>query len=349
MIYAGNTKLLCHKRKKYHTMNLQERTNAFASLGDTILTGLNEGSLDTIIAHACSVNPWFTTEHVRYALKAWGDSLATQELQRLATTVPQLQHPGTCKTIAIIMAGNLPLVGMHDWMCVLLAGHKALVKLSSQDDVLLPHLSNMLPTELRDSTTFAHGKLTAFDAVIATGSNNTNRYFDYYFGHYPNIIRHSRNGIAILQGDESNEELECLCDDIFLHFGLGCRSVTKLFVPRAYNFGALIKASAKYAHFADMHLYRSSLDYHKALLLLNSVPFVDGGFWMLQDNAGLAAPVSMVNYEEYDDIATAELWCREHSDELQVIIRHGFFGQAQHPTLTDFADGVNTLQFLAAL
>lgn len=330
-------------------MNLEERISVFASLGDAIHKGLKDGSMDAVVTRACSANPWFIPEHVRYALHEWGDSLTTDGLRLLAATAPSLSHSTTSKTIAIVMAGNLPLVGMHDWLCVLLAGHRAMVRLSSQDNVLLPHLCNMLPAELRDATTFAKGRLTAFDAVIATGSNNTNRYFDYYFGRYPHIIRHNRNSIAILTGDESDKELNDLCGDIFLHFGLGCRSVTKLFVPRGYNFDVLIAKSSRYAYFADIHLYRSSLDYHKALLLLNGVSFVDGGFWMLQQNEGLAAPVSIVNYEEYDDVSNVERWCQQHTDELQVIIRRGTFGMAQRPTLTDFADGVNTLQFLADL
>lgn len=330
-------------------MNLEERITVFASLGGAIRQGLNDGSMDAVIARACRANPWFIPEHVRYALQAWSDSLTTDGLRHLTATAPSLPHLSTSKTIAIIMAGNLPLVGMHDWLCVLLAGQRALVKLSSQDNVLLPHLCHMLPKEMRDATTFAEGKLTDFNAVIATGSNNTNRYFDYYFGHYPHIIRHSRNSIAILTGKESKEELEALCDDIFLHFGLGCRSVSKLFVPRGYNFDALIASSSRFACFADIHLYRSSLDYHKALLLLNGVSFVDGGFWTLLQDEKTAAPVSMVHYEEYDHIADVDQWCSLHADELQVIIRHGTFGTAQRPALTDFADDVNTLLFLAGL
>lgn len=331
-------------------MNLNSRIAAFASLGDAIADGLADHGLDDAIRGACLANPWFTEEHVRYALHAWSQSLNESEIRSLACSCPALKgSAGPQATIAIVMAGNLPLVGFHDWLCVLLAGHRALVKPSSHDKALLPFINAMLPPPLGVLSVFEEGRLKDFHAVIATGSNNSGRYFDYYFGRYPHIIRHSRHSAAILCGDESQADLEGLCDDIFLHFGLGCRSVSKLFVPRGYGFEALIAASQKYAHFAHMHLYRSSLDYHKALLMLNGERFVDGGFWTLVPSTGLAAPVSVVFYEEYDDVSRAERWCNEHAEELQWVARSGVFGMAQRPALTDFADGVNTLKFLSEL
>ncbi|MDY5969355.1 MAG: hypothetical protein SPJ13_05025 [Bacteroidales bacterium] len=331
-------------------MNLDARIAAFVSLGESIANGLFDHSLDDAIHSACSANPWFTESHVRYALQTWSDSLSESAIMRLARSGPALENVDVLpKTIAIIMAGNLPLAGMHDWLCVLLSGNKALVKLSANDNVLLPRLNAMLPPALEQHCTFEEGRLGNFQAVIATGSNNTSRYFDYYFGRYPHIIRHNRNSLAILNGNESPDDLQGLCDDIFLHFGLGCRSVSKLFVPKGYCFDALIEASTRYAHFADIHLYRSSLDYHKALMLLNGEQFVDGGFWMLHVSPSIAAPVSIVNYEEYADISEAEQWCRAHAEDLQVVARSGNFGNAQHPSLTDFADGVNTMKFLAEI
>ncbi len=346
-------------------MNFEKRIEAFAALGDTLRKKLADGSLEPVIATACAANPWFTPAHVTYAVQAWGDSLTPSALQALCHGVADTPQP---KTVAIIMAGNLPLVGMHDWLCVLLAGHTALVKLSSNDDRLLPYLNQLLcalEPAFAERTRWAQAPLKQFDAVIATGSNNSHRYFDYYFGKYPHIIRHSRTSVAVLCGDESNEELAALCDDIFIHFGLGCRNVSLLLVPEDYRFDNLIAAAQPYAHYRDNHLYCSSLDYHKALLLLNAVPFVDGDFFMLQQEELPAAPVSMVHYLPYSQLSHAAALLQARRDEIQCVVcrpqlplfaggdalaaRCVAFGEAQRPRLTDFADGVDTMQFLSTL
>ncbi len=346
-------------------MNLEKRIEAFAILGETLRKKLTDGSLASLIDAACAANPWFTPAHVAYALKAWGDSLTRTALQELCHTTA---NPPASKTVAIIMAGNLPLVGMHDWLCVLLAGHTALVKLSANDDRLLPHLNRLLceiEPAFAERTRFVQTPMKQFDAVIATGSNNSHRYFDYYFGKYPHILRHSRSSVAVLSGEESDEELAALCDDIFIHFGLGCRNVGLLLVPEGYRFDKLIAAAQPYAHYRDNHLYRSSLDYHKALLLLNAAPFVDGDFFMLLQEQRLSAPVSMVHYHPYTQTEQAATLIQAHRDEIQCVVcnprlplfeateelatRCVAFGEAQRPRLSDYADGVDTMQFLSTI
>ena len=331
-------------------LSLDARLDALAELGHRLAEGTQDNSMDEAVRNACAANPWFTEEHIRLALRTWGESLSKEGLQALAGSCPHLlKDEPQPRLVAIVMAGNLPLVGMHDWLCVLLAGHKPLVKLSSSDSVLLPYINNLLPSPLRERTCFAEGRIRDFEAIIATGSNNTNRYFEYYFSRYPHIIRHSRHSAAILDGSEEQSHLERLCDDIFLHFGLGCRSVSRLLIPKGYDFEPLLEASGRYAYFADMHIWHSSLDYHKTLLMLNGDSFVDGGFWLLRPSPALTAPVGMVNYGDYDSPKEADLWVRQHADELQLALRKEAFGTAQHPALTDFADGVNTLHFLATL
>lgn len=361
-------------------MNLEKQMRLFAALGDAIRKSLADGSLEPVIDEACRANPWFTHEHVTFALQQWGNNLTYGGLGDMCSSSIALamrSDGGTAKNVAIIMAGNIPLVGMHDWMCTLLVGHHALVKLSSNDNVLLPHINKMLceiDPEMASFTTFVNGTMKDFDAVIATGSDNTNHYFDYYFGKYPHLLRHSRHSIAVLSGKESEEELQLLCDDIFLYFGLGCRNVSLLMVPEGYDFDNLIAAAGKYAHFADNHLYRSSLDYHKALLLLNAEPFVDGGFFALQQSDRLSTPVSVLHYAAYRDISQVNDYITKHHDELQCVVCNKktvlygaisytnksyvnphhpdnllrvVMGTAQQPSLADFADGENTLSFLS--
>ena len=333
-------------------MDIEKRIKAFATLGKEIKTST---IMSMAIDEAVMKNPWFTKDNVLYAVNAIADNITETKLQEwvsnynLSAIMP--------KTIAVIMAGNIPLVGFHDFLCVLMSGNRILCKLSSNDNVLLPTITKILISidkEFESMITFGEGRISNFDAVIATGSNNTSRYFEYYFGKYPHIIRHNRNSIAILNGSETEEELERLCDDIFLHFGLGCRSVNKLYIPRHYNFDNLISASTKYEYLFNHHIYKSNLDYHKALLLLNGVPFIDGGFWLLKEDATMYSPVSIANFEYYDDINEVKTFIENNSDNIQCVVANGIdnaitFGEAQKPTLTDYADRVDTMKWLESL
>ncbi|MBR1643772.1 MAG: aldehyde dehydrogenase [Bacteroidales bacterium] len=343
-------------------MNLQKRVEALAELGHLLRKVANgeseEPTIGAAVERTLRANPWFTASHVLYALGAWGESLREESLRRwLSAYEVGVVRP---RTVAVVMAGNLPLVGMHDWLCVLLAGHRAVVKLSSNDAFLLPAVDEVLrrggDADLFPSCRFADGPLRDFDAVIATGSNNSSRYFDYYFGRYPHIIRHNRGSAGVVEGDETRDELAGLCDDVFLHFGLGCRSVSQIFVPRGYDFAPLVAvARDRYGHFAEHHLFQSTYDYHRALLLMNGVPHVDAGFWLLRETDSLFSPVSVLHYASYDDLRSVAATLATRRESLQCVsCRRPLpdvegcvaLGQAQRPALWDYADGVDTLQFL---
>lgn len=348
--------LLCFLLQKKMTMTIEQRISAFAQLGCTLTT---DECIAQAIDEATCRNPWFTRQNIEYSISAIASTL---NYKNLAEWVQQYNFADSTKhkTVAIIMAGNIPLVGFHDFLCVLMSGNRAMCKLSSNDNVLLPAVAKTLISiekDFEDMIVFCENKMEGFDAVIATGSNNTSRYFEYYFGKYPNIIRHNRNSIAVLHGNESRENLENLCDDIFLHFGLGCRSVNKLYVPAGYNFQTLIEAAQKYSHLFDHHIYHSNFDYHKALLMLNNVPFVDGGFFAMKEDKLMYSPVSIINYEYYDDINSIAEYVRTNSENIQCVISGEemegintiYFGKAQTPQLTDYADGIDTMEWLKGL
>lgn len=300
-------------------------------------------------------NGWFTEENVRKALGAWGQELTAEKLHQWLEPYGIADTPRATKTVAVICAGNIPLVGFHDVMCVLLAGHKALVKLSSDDNILLPFALKCLTTfepALGDSIRIVGGKLEAFDAVIATGSNNTARYFDYYFGKYPNIIRKNRTSVAILDGTETAEELEQLGHDIFDYFGLGCRNVTHLLVPRSYDLDVFFKGIYSFHPIVHHNKYANNYDYNKAVWLLNKENLLDNGFLLLkEDPSQLACPTASLLYSRYEEVGEAMNFLASHGDSIQCVVGHTHlpFGHAQSPGLADYADGVDTLAFLLRL
>lgn len=331
-------------------MNLQQRIDLLVKLG-SYLSADNE-ELETVKINAKRENSWFTREFTDVAIK----NIATQFLQgqKLIMWAQQYNIPqdnANPKTVGIVMAGNIPLVGFHDLLCVFIWGHKAMIKLSSKDSVLMTHVIKKLGEwsgEVPALITVAE-RLNGCDAYIATGSNNTARYFDYYFGKYPNIIRRNRTSIAMLDGSETGEELSLLADDIQLYFGLGCRNVTKLLVPEGYDFIPLLDALKKYSWFADLHKYKNNYDYHLALLLMNSRFYMSNESIILTENPSPFSPVSQVHYEFYNkDVEQGQLI---PGDDVQCIVGHGYvpFGQAQSPQLEDYADGVDTMQFLQGL
>ncbi len=333
-------------------MEVEKRIKAFSELGKALKTS---DIIQSAAAECVIKNPWFIKENVEYSINTLADNLTESNLREWAKKYNT--EPAAMKTIAVIMAGNIPLVGFHDFLCVLISGHRIVCKLSSNDNVLLPAIAKVLASidnEFERLINFAEGRISNFDAVIATGSNNTSRYFDYYFGKYPHIIRHNRNSIGILSGNENAQEFEALCDDIFLHFGLGCRSVNKIYVPRNYNFDNLIAAAKKYEYLFDHHIYKSNLDYHKALLLLNNVAFIDGGFWMLKEDTSMYSPESIINFEYYDKITEVTTFIENNTENIQCVVAKDItnaiaFGNAQKPTLTDYADGVDTMEWLASI
>lgn len=314
-----------------------------------------------IVENSTYYNPWFTKDFLLNALLALGKSLKEEKLtQWIGNYKHKLADSNGDKTIGVVMAGNLPLVGFHDYLCVLFSGNKLKAKLSKDDSQLLPLLHQILSAfepELEEKADFTLEKLADFDAIIATGSNNTARYFEYYFGKYPNIIRKNRNGIALLNGKENQAELEALADDVFLYFGLGCRSVSKLFVPRNYNFDNLFAAFDKYRFLAYHHKYVNNYEYNKSIYMLNKIPYFDNGFVLIKEDAQFSSPISVIYFEYYDKPEALiknlsrqkdKIQCvvsKENSPELETIP----LGKAQQPELFDYADGIDTMNFILDL
>ena len=300
-----------------------------------------------------SHNGWFTPENVYFAIQSWANALTENNLnQWLSAYDLSKTNP---KTVAIILAGNIPLVGFHDFLSVLISGHKVVVKTSSNDQKLLPFLANYLiavTPQLTEYITFSEGKLENFDAVIATGSNNTARYFEFYFKDKPSIIRKSRNSVAILNGKETREDLVNLGEDIFRYFGLGCRNVSKLFVPKDYDFDAFFKAIFEYKEAIFYEKYANNYDYNKAVFLMSNFKLLDNEFLTLKEDTSHASPISSVFYERYENLSDIQTRLETEKDQIQCIVSNNLieksiaFGQTQQPNLWDYADNVDTIQFL---
>jgi hypothetical protein len=300
-----------------------------------------------------SHNGWYTPGQVYFSIQSWAKALSEENLDQWlsAYTIDTTKS----KNIALILAGNIPLVGFHDFLSVLISGHNVLVKTSSNDQHLLPFLAKyIMATEPRfaDKINFVEGKLENFDAVIATGSNNTARYFEYYFKDKPSIIRKSRNSVAVLSGKETAAQLAALGEDIFRYFGLGCRNVSKLFVPKGYTFDAFFEAIFEYQDVIHYEKYANNYDYNKAVFLMSNFKLLDNGFLTLKEDKSHASPISSVFYEFYDDINVLQKRLEEEADQIQCIVSDKLmensvdFGQTQHPELWNYADNVDTISFL---
>jgi hypothetical protein len=334
-------------------MNLEDRIAAFEKLGK-YLHAIDEVEFQDMADKARQQNSWFAEDSIRLALEGVSRYLEGAALQEWVR--PYELEPATEKTVAVVMAGNVPLVGFHDFLAVLISGHRVLVKLSSKDSVLLPLLSaKLIAFEPRfdDRITFAE-RLTNFDAVIATGSDNSSRYFEYYFGKYNHIIRKNRTSCAVLTGMETPEEKSALGKDVFNYFGLGCRNVSKIFVPKNYDLTHLLDAWKDYSEVMNHHKYHNNYDYQKSILLINKNKFLDSGYVMLQENDRLVSPISVVYYESYNDEGDLALKLTENRDKIQCVVGKSIpggipFGQAQYPQLWDYADQIDTLKFLSKL
>lgn len=316
-------------------------------------TEAEQESLDLAKRRAFAHNGWFTPEFTGLAIanicKYYLDPAA---LKAWTEQYPGFGKPAARKKVGIVAAGNIPLVGFHDWLAGFLSGHEIRMKLSSKDNVLLPHIFEKIAEwapEAAQDTVVAE-VLKDCDAYIATGSNNSARYFNYYFAKYPHIIRRNRTSAAVLTGAETPGELDALADDVMLYFGLGCRNVTKVYVPEGYDFTPLLAALKKYDRLADHHKYKNNYDYNLALYLLNLSPYQTNDSVLLHENESLFSPLSVLHYGFYRDRAELETQLRENPD-LQCLVGRGAvpFGQAQFPSLTDYADGVDTAAFLASL
>ena len=346
---------------------LQQRIEAFVRLGRYLAKAADDNTPGDVTDHpehlqnliesravASAHNPWFIAENINYALQTWTEALTEQHITEwLVPYSDELKPIKEPRKVAVVMAGNIPAVGFHDLLCVLAAGDTVKVKLSSSDQLLIPSITRCL-TELEPAWNnrieYVTETLSGFDAVIATGNDNTARYFEYYFGKYPHIIRKNRTSVAVLTGHETPEELELLAEDVFQYFGLGCRNVTKLYVPQGYDFVRLLDAFRKYNHLADHHKLKNNYDYNLALHILNKKFYMTNGSILLVEADAVFSPISQLNYEFYKnaDELMANL---AKSEEIQCITGKGHipFGSAQCPSITDYADGVDTLDFLKNL
>ena len=301
-------------------------------------------------------NGWFTEDNILFAIENWSKTLTKKTLKKWLSKEDIIEI--TSKTIAVVMAGNIPLVGFHDFLCVLISGHKILIKQSSNDKNLLPFLAKYLEyidPYFKEKITFTEDTLVNYDAVIATGSDNTARYFEYYFKDKPNIIRKNRNSVAVIQGNETKEELESLGQDIFRYFGLGCRNVSKLFVPKNYNFDQFFGGMYEQNQIIDNRKYSNNYDYNKTVYLMSEFDMLENGFLMIKEDESYASPIATIFYEYYENKDDLRSKIRKDSDKIQCVVAHNFsneevkFGQTQHPRLWDYADEINTLTFLSKI
>lgn len=331
-------------------MNLQNRIDLLTQLSTWL--GKNDEEWTMVKAKAEAANGWFTGEFTDLAVKNIRNSFLQKEKLESWATHYHLDDNIGGKNVGIVMAGNIPLVGFHDFLCVFISGHKQTIKMSSKDDVLLKHLFKKMAEwdpEFNEYVSTAE-MLKGCDAYIATGSNNTARYFEQYFSKYPNIIRRNRTSVAILTGTETEEELGSLSQDVHQYFGLGCRNVTKIFVPGGYDFVPLLNAFNNYHHLIDHHKYKNNYDYQLSIALMNNIRYMTNGTTLLIENDEPFTAISRVNYSAYEN-ADEVLTGLRNNEDIQCIIGYGGipFGQSQIPALTDYADSVDTMQFLLSL
>lgn len=331
-------------------MNLQHRIEVMVKLGEYFKK--NDAEWNDVKQRASAKNPWFTPEFIDHATEQiTANYLEKNKLSQWAAHYYIDENILRRKT-GIVMAGNIPMVGFHDLLSVFISGHYQKIKLSSKDDVLPDHIVKILSRldkEVKQYITIEE-MLKECNAYIVTGSNNSSLYFEFYFGKYPHIIRKNRTSAAIVNGDESASELEKLSDDIHLYFGLGCRNVTKIYVPRGYDFIPLLRSFDKYKYFADHHKYKNNYDCQLSILLLNNIRYMTNGSTLLTENSFIFSPISHLHYEYYDKAGDAEAKLKENND-VQCIISKNFiaFGEAQNPGLFSYADGVDTMQFLLSI
>ena len=355
-------------------LKLRDRISAFEKLGrfmgqvrekstDNDLERINDyfyGGLQQVIREAGLYNNWFTPDNVHYAFAQWSSLLTEEKLKEWTGRYPNDHFENDqSKTIAVVMAGNIPLVGFHDFLSILLSGHKVLVKPSADDNKLLPFIAQVLVAIERsfaELISFADGRITDFDAVIATGSDNSARYFEYYFSRYPHIIRRNRTSAAILTGSEKEETLVKLGEDIFRYFGLGCRNVSKIFIPHNYDLNRLFGAFFGFSGVIDNKKYGNNYDYNRAVLMMEKQDFLENGFMIIRKSESLQAPVSVVFVEEYADLDEVLHKVKVCGDSLQCIVselpeleKSIPFGTTQQPELWDYADDIDIIRFLSSV
>jgi hypothetical protein len=338
-------------------MNIDDRIKSFAVLGETLCNALAGNDLkyseelNMLVERQHINNQWFTPDFVKLAFGSISYQLTTDNLTRWISSYPGIDINRTPKRAGVIMAGNIPLVGFHDFLSVLISGNIIVAKTSSKDSELIKFIAGILCSinpGFTDFIRFTENTLSGFDAVIATGSNNSSRYFEYYFGRYPNIIRKNRNSVAILTGDESPDELSELGKDIFTYFGLGCRNVSKVWLPRGYDLAGLTARWDSYRNLIFHNGYGNNYDFNKAVYIVNKEKFHDAGHLLVKEDVSLNSPVAVLHFEYYDSEDEVIQQTEILSDRIQCIVgkNHLSFGTAQTPGLWDYADGKDTLEFL---
>jgi acyl-CoA reductase LuxC len=351
-------------------ISLSKRIEAFEMLGNILVDAGNNSSfsennpqlatLNKAVFDARNSNGWFVEDNVRYMLYSMGVALSSNNLRKwISSYQEEIEKANNGKSIGVVMAGNIPLVGFHDFLSVIISGNFINAKLSGDDNKLLPAIAEILigiNKGFEPMIRFIDGKMENIDAIIATGSNNTSRYFEYYFGKYPNIIRKNRNSVGVITGNESDEELSKLSQDIFMYYGLGCRSVSHLFVPKDYDFTNFFDICSANKKIVENHKYFNNYEYNKAIFLVNSIQHFDTGNLLLTEDSKLSSPVSTINYEYYNDINSANQLLQKKHSEIQCIISASKNienaippGKSQSPNLWDYADGVDTMKFLTEL
>jgi hypothetical protein len=317
-------------------------------------TGVTEeefNQLKTLMKKQFFLNGWFVLENVEHALRSLGSQLSAEKLE---DWVKNYRFSETPKKVAIIMAGNIPLVGFHDFLAVLISGNSAVCKLSSDDKSLLPALVDCLiqfVPKVKDRITFTIGRIGEVDAVIATGSDNSLTYFNQYFGKYPHIFRKNRTSVAVIRGDETVEDFNALGHDIFDYFGLGCRNVSHLFLPKGFELKRFFEGIIEHSYVINHNKYGNNYDYNKAIFLMNQHVLFDNNFVLLRESNLLFSPLSMVHYQFYDTQEEIDAYLHNFKDKIQVVVGKKYtpFGSAQSPILSDYADGVDTLEFLNSI
>ena len=347
-------------------MTIEQRIKAFVALGkvmqhlgegkdwestDIGLTASEYEKIQRIINTQIHHNGWFSKDNIQTSLRNLA-SMLTEE--GLTAWVNKYEFKAENKRIAIIMAGNIPMVGFHDLLCVLLSGNKAVCKLSSEDKHLLPAFCEVLAKfdpEFLQFIEFVQGNLKNPDAVIATGSNNSAQYFEKYFGAYPNIIRKGRTSLAVLTGEETKEELQALGSDIFTHYGLGCRNVTQVLMPKDFDIDRFFGAIVDFGEIINHNKYANNFDYHRAIYLLNQDDLLENGFLLTKEDDRLFSPIGVLFYHRYEHQEEVEQYIKERAEDIQAVVGHNYlpFGSVQSPGLEDYADGVNTMEFIANL
>lgn len=340
------------------SVSLKQRIKVFAVLGNALsegAAGSSEGLASrfaTLVYDAEKTNLWFTPENVTMALKTLGDRLSYDNISFWLSKYPELGLETKALSVGVVMAGNIPMVGFHDLLCVLITGNRIIARLSSKDELLMKCVAETLveiEPALKDFIEIRTGTISGFDMVIATGSDNTSRYFEYYFRNYPSIIRRNRNSIAVLDGTETEIELRELGRDVFTYFGLGCRNVSKLYLPTGYDVSVFRDAWSDFEPLRGHHKYAVNYDHNKAVMIVNRQSFTDLGYILLSNEKSLTPPMAVLNYEFYESKEWLENEISATKNAIQCIAGHGHtpFGKSQSPELWDYADDVDTILFLS--